>query len=278
MACRYHQLCPDRAISILKKLLTFIFLPNTILLFFLFTFILLITSTDAETKQLNKPKNSDLLAYKMFDDDLASPYRSDLTTLSRFQRHTRRHRNRENRNRKRHSTTMSPSSLASLQRSSFLSLRASNIGPSLGPAPTILAKRKQEFCKTVPYKQKISESGCESKTIINSYCFGACNSFYIPSDGNNSLPFTSCSFCLPRRYRWTTIRLRCPLYQDMDQDISENNNNSDSNKSLDDNQIVNEYGNDMSNTSNENNRRTIFAYRHKKIQIVTKCRCQAEMS
>lgn len=234
--------------------------------------VLATSSTTAVTS--SKPKNSDLLAFKMYPEfeDFAEEEPIELArTLSRFQRHARRRdRNRKNRNRRRQSTpttttTMSPASLAALQRAAFFSLKSSDVG-QIGPAPSVLTKRKNGFCKTIPYKQKISENGCESKTIINSYCFGACNSFYIPSDGNKSLPFTSCSFCLPRRYRWTTVRLRCPLYQDSD--------TGDDSSQQEENKINNEY----LDQDPADNRRTVFAYKHKKIQIVTKCRCQAEMT
>jgi len=106
-------------------------------------------------------------------------------------------RDHKHRNRKSHQNQ--------LQRSAFLALRSS-LGPTLGRVPQM----RRNFCQTVPYKQKIQEPGCLSRTVLNSYCYGNCNSFFIPANGNNSLPFSSCAFCLPRRYRWTTVRLKCP--------------------------------------------------------------------
>ena len=39
---------------------------------------------------------------------------------------------------------------------------------------------QQDWCKTEPFEQKIREDGCYSKRITNNFCYGQCNSFYIP--------------------------------------------------------------------------------------------------
>ncbi|XP_053696877.1 uncharacterized protein LOC128744117 [Sabethes cyaneus] len=39
---------------------------------------------------------------------------------------------------------------------------------------------KKDWCKTEPLVQRIREEGCLSRTIINRFCYGQCNSFYIP--------------------------------------------------------------------------------------------------
>lgn len=135
---------------------------------------------------------------------------------------TRDHKPHHSRQRKTHNNQNS------MQRSAFLALRSS-LGPTIGRAPQM----RRNLCQTVPYKQKIQEPGCISRTVLNAYCYGSCNSFFIPANGNDSLPFTSCAFCLPRRYRWTTVRLKCPD--------------------------------------------SVPAIKRKKVQIVTKCRCQTEM-
>jgi hypothetical protein len=110
---------------------------------------------------------------------------------------TRDHKQHHTRNRKSHQN--------SVQRSAFLALRSS-LGPTIGRVPQM----RRNFCQTIPYKQKIQEPGCISRTVLNAYCYGACNSFFIPANGNDSIPFSSCAFCLPRRYKWTTVRLKCP--------------------------------------------------------------------
>ncbi|XP_050407347.1 gremlin-2 [Patella vulgata] len=72
---------------------------------------------------------------------------------------------------------------------------------------------RKEWCKTQPLKQIIREKGCLRTTVINSFCYGQCNSFFIPkSDKSDDKPtaFMSCGFCKPRKYRWILVTLRCP--------------------------------------------------------------------
>nr|QKV26405.1 gremlin [Lottia goshimai] len=72
---------------------------------------------------------------------------------------------------------------------------------------------RKEWCKTQPLKQVIREQGCLRTTVINSFCYGQCNSFFIPkSDKNDENPaaFMSCGFCKPRKYRMIIVTLRCP--------------------------------------------------------------------
>ncbi|XP_008283172.1 gremlin-1a [Stegastes partitus] len=68
-----------------------------------------------------------------------------------------------------------------------------------------------DWCKTQPLKQTIREEGCLSRTIINRFCYGQCNSFYIPrhmyQDGN---AFQSCSACKPKTFSTVTYTLFCP--------------------------------------------------------------------
>lgn len=91
---------------------------------------------------------------------------------------------------------------------------------------------KKDWCKTEPLVQRIREEGCLSRTIINRFCYGQCNSFYIPKSPKrkrkNSGPnkprvseefededlteaaFRSCAFCKPKKFTWITVTLRCP--------------------------------------------------------------------
>ncbi|XP_041662056.1 gremlin-1a [Cheilinus undulatus] len=68
-----------------------------------------------------------------------------------------------------------------------------------------------DWCKTQPLKQTIQEEGCLSRTIINRFCYGQCNSFYIPrhnyQDGD---AFQSCSACKPKTFSTVTYTLLCP--------------------------------------------------------------------
>uniref|UniRef100_G3P6X1 Gremlin 2, DAN family BMP antagonist a n=1 Tax=Gasterosteus aculeatus TaxID=69293 RepID=G3P6X1_GASAC len=77
---------------------------------------------------------------------------------------------------------------------------------------------RRDWCKTQPLRQTISEEGCRSRTVVNRFCYGQCNSFYIPRHmGPNSdkaqEPFQSCSFCRPHRVTQLTVQLDCPDLQ-----------------------------------------------------------------
>uniref|UniRef100_A0AAG5DWL6 CTCK domain-containing protein n=1 Tax=Anopheles atroparvus TaxID=41427 RepID=A0AAG5DWL6_ANOAO len=105
---------------------------------------------------------------------------------------------------------------------------------------------KKDWCKTEPLVQRIREEGCLSRTITNRFCYGQCNSFYIPKSpkrsrrGHNNHgkaatttasyaassrgradadfededltgpAFRSCAFCKPKKFTWMTVTLRCP--------------------------------------------------------------------
>ncbi|XP_077352374.1 gremlin-2 [Festucalex cinctus] len=84
---------------------------------------------------------------------------------------------------------------------------------------------RRDWCKTQPLRQTISEDGCRSRTVVNRFCYGQCNSFYIPRHagpnrghgrkGHNKAqePFQSCSFCRPHRVTQLTVQLDCPDLQ-----------------------------------------------------------------
>ncbi|XP_028677725.1 gremlin-1-like [Erpetoichthys calabaricus] len=73
---------------------------------------------------------------------------------------------------------------------------------------------KRDWCKTQPLKQTIHEEGCHSRTIINRFCYGQCNSFYIPRHvRRDEGSFQSCSFCKPQKFTSMTVTLNCPDLQ-----------------------------------------------------------------
>lgn len=92
---------------------------------------------------------------------------------------------------------------------------------------------KQDWCKTEPFEQKIREDGCYGKRITNNFCYGQCNSFYIPKTPkrrrrnhrhqrdqrgrqqqppapNNVDSFRSCAYCKPKDFTFITVILKCP--------------------------------------------------------------------
>ncbi|XP_053545753.1 gremlin-1 [Bombina bombina] len=73
---------------------------------------------------------------------------------------------------------------------------------------------KRDWCKTQPLKQTIHEEGCNSRTIINRFCYGQCNSFYIPRHiRKEEGSFQSCSFCKPKKFTTMVVTLNCPELQ-----------------------------------------------------------------
>jgi hypothetical protein len=88
---------------------------------------------------------------------------------------------------------------------------------------------KRDWCKTEPLVQRIREDGCLTRTVINRFCYGQCNSFYIPKNPRRRKPrhrasdddeeeedesdapaFKSCAFCKPKKAVWITLTLNCP--------------------------------------------------------------------
>ncbi|XDV43043.1 hypothetical protein PO909_011595 [Leuciscus waleckii] len=73
---------------------------------------------------------------------------------------------------------------------------------------------KSDWCKTQPLRQTVSLEGCLSRTVINRFCYGQCNSFYIPRHLTyHHTSFQSCAFCRPSRITTVTVRLHCPGLQ-----------------------------------------------------------------
>ncbi|KAG9481020.1 hypothetical protein GDO78_010329 [Eleutherodactylus coqui] len=73
---------------------------------------------------------------------------------------------------------------------------------------------KRDWCKTQPLKQTIHEEGCNKRTILNRFCYGQCNSFYIPRHIHREEgSFQSCSFCKPKKFTTMVVTLNCPERQ-----------------------------------------------------------------
>ncbi|XP_066532859.1 gremlin-1a [Hoplias malabaricus] len=70
---------------------------------------------------------------------------------------------------------------------------------------------KRDWCKTQPLKLALREEGCLPRTVMNSFCYGQCNSFYIPRhELHEQGAFQSCSFCKPKTFTMVTYTLLCP--------------------------------------------------------------------
>ncbi|XP_049834156.1 gremlin-1-like [Schistocerca gregaria] len=83
---------------------------------------------------------------------------------------------------------------------------------------------KKDWCRTEPLVQKVRDEGCVSKSVVTSFCYGQCNSFYVPKvhawrAGRrphdyppDEAAFASCAQCRPKRAAWLSVTLHCPSY------------------------------------------------------------------
>ena len=69
---------------------------------------------------------------------------------------------------------------------------------------------KKDWCKTEPLVRRLREPGCRSRRVIDRFCYGQCNSFYIPREGRRRRAFKSCPSCLPRRWERVSVLFHCP--------------------------------------------------------------------
>ncbi|CAH2273012.1 DAN domain family member 5 [Pelobates cultripes] len=63
---------------------------------------------------------------------------------------------------------------------------------------------KRERCEALPFQQIVSRKHCIPIRIPNKFCFGQCNSFYVPGH-----PSSSCSSCIPILSRRISVALQC---------------------------------------------------------------------
>ena len=108
-------------------------------------------------------------------------------------------------------------SLHAMQTFSLTSTERKQRRPIRGSRKAVVVTKKtylkKEWCKTQPLKQVIRMRGCLRTKILNNFCYGQCNSFFIPKKARrdkNADAFLSCGFCRPRRFRWILVTLRCP--------------------------------------------------------------------
>lgn len=93
--------------------------------------------------------------------------------------------------------------------------------------PGMLVTKKEyvrkDWCRTEPIIQKIREDGCTPKNFINRFCYGQCNSFFIPrnltprrgkrkrlNDADDAPAFRSCGVCKPKKTAWVQVTIHCP--------------------------------------------------------------------
>ncbi|XP_048865406.1 gremlin-2-like [Brienomyrus brachyistius] len=73
---------------------------------------------------------------------------------------------------------------------------------------------RSDWCKTRPLRQTVAEEGCRTFTVMNRFCYGQCNSFYIPQHiRKGQEAFQSCAFCRPHKFATLMVELECPGLQ-----------------------------------------------------------------
>ena len=101
-------------------------------------------------------------------------------------------------------------------------------------ALTVTKRRfiNQDWCQSNPLIQRVGHDHCLSTTILNRFCYGQCNSFFIPknqlggggsgsgSSGGSTTghhpprkAFESCATCRPKKTSRKTVTLKCPGLQ-----------------------------------------------------------------
>lgn len=191
--------------------------------------------------------NADLLSYKMFSDDAGADQgstdqrkrppnefdeqqQSNLSG-SRVQRHIshqerrsrRQRKNHHHQGRRRHGTGSRsasqhqypplrplPAENDTVSVVAFKELKPS-VSVTIGKPPRqMFTGHGRGFCKAVPFSQLVNVTGCQPVYITNHYCYGACNSFYIPSENHIKFPpFTSVQGCIPKRFSTKLVKLTC---------------------------------------------------------------------
>ena len=97
-----------------------------------------------------------------------------------------------------------------LEESEARSFKQHVIESSSSGKGTLIMKKgewKLEWCKAKSFNQTVGQGGCISKRIPNKYCYGQCNSIYIPGERY----LEGCSSCRPKSYSWETVTLFCPF-------------------------------------------------------------------
>ena len=64
-------------------------------------------------------------------------------------------------------------------------------------------------CLTTRFQMNLNSDGCKTKTIMNSYCSGLCNSLFLPRDFLRFTDFNTCLICKPKKKFERVIFLDC---------------------------------------------------------------------
>ena len=72
-----------------------------------------------------------------------------------------------------------------------------------------------QWCRTQKTRVAVTAPGCRTKFVKNNYCYGQCNSYYLPSALtenviNGGRPTFMCHICAPVKLRVRKVYLNCP--------------------------------------------------------------------
>ena len=81
---------------------------------------------------------------------------------------------------------------------------ASQLNPTQFVLPGKDLQPNKCFKKT--FREPINIEGCNPVFFENNYCFGSCNSFYIPSYKDS---FNFCKACMPSKYKKIDMTFTC---------------------------------------------------------------------
>lgn len=103
-------------------------------------------------------------------------------------------------------------SLVSLAKNTILTKQMQQlkhmIKKSKGTRIMSMSEWKKNWCTRQKFNQTVSHKNCISVTIANYYCYGQCNSIYVPG---NHKALQTCLKCSPKSYIWKYVELKCPL-------------------------------------------------------------------
>ena len=67
---------------------------------------------------------------------------------------------------------------------------------------------KPESCNAKEFNQTVHHFGCLERKVKNRYCYGQCNSIYIP---DQRMPMDGCVACKPTNSKTIIVALYCPF-------------------------------------------------------------------
>ena len=74
------------------------------------------------------------------------------------------------------------------------------------PGTPVINNYVQDWCTTKKFMHNVTHPKCTPKLMENNYCYGQCNSVFIPG----SVPLKTCRECRPLSSKYEIVVLKCP--------------------------------------------------------------------